>query len=736
MSTIFNGETTIANIPSSLNNVTKTYLNSMNFASKGYVTNTLIPITASISSLLAGDASNLQATTAEATRAQANESVIANNLNSCVSSVQTVASNSTAESAREMIRAESAEGTLTTNVRTNATNLGIETARAIAAETLISTNVATLSRSTVALDEVTRATAAELVLTNNLNAEIARAVQKENIVSVACNNQTISVVAYAEARSMAAESVLTANLTSLTAQVTGNTSAITNLQSNGGTATNSASIVVLNREFAVVNQQIANYGLDVSTQGPQSIAFGTGAGLNGSRMSNQQAMNTAIGYDCLSSLNPNSSNGFSSSYNTGLGALALGFTTTGNFNTAVGTHAGVANTTGSGLTVVGSFAMGSNTTGCDNTAIGKYSMQLNTSGQHNTSVGSATLQQNISGTENTAVGYQSLQNATASNNTGVGAWTLTSDSSGGDNTAIGFSSGTSNTTGNQNTSVGSSSLVGNQAGSCNVAVGFQALQNSQGNFNVAVGLSSQQHQRGFSNTSVGGNSLMNAGNSAFNTAFGWNSLNNTVSALNADGLYDNGSWNTACGGDSGGTNVSGNGNTYLGQGADCNGASYSNSTALGSNALVTGSDKIQLGNNSIGTLSCRVALTVTSDKRLKTNIVPLVAGLAFINALEPVMYTDDIEAIAALNPKAPRRPDQEAISALIVKSGFLAQDVEAVCNAQNYDFDGVYIPRSDHVADHYGLKYASFVVPLVKAVQELTAMLTSALLRIELLEKK
>jgi hypothetical protein len=51
-------------------------------------------------------------------------------------------------------------------------------------------------------------------------------------------------------------------------------------------------------------------------------------------------------------------------------------------------------------------------------------------------------------------------------------------------------------------------------------------------------------------------------------------------------------------------------------------------------------------------------------------------------------------------------------------SGFIAQEVEAASQALNYNFNGISKPEKSD--GHYGLDYASFVVPLVKAVQELS----------------
>ena len=50
-------------------------------------------------------------------------------------------------------------------------------------------------------------------------------------------------------------------------------------------------------------------------------------------------------------------------------------------------------------------------------------------------------------------------------------------------------------------------------------------------------------------------------------------------------------------------------------------------------------------------------------------------------------------------------------------SGFIAQEVETAAKKCGYDFSGVHIPQAPEKL--YSLTYAEFVVPLVKAVQEL-----------------
>ena len=109
-----------------------------------------------------------------------------------------------------------------------------------------------------------------------------------------------------------------------------------------------------------------------------------------------------------------------------------------------------------------------------------------------------------------------------------------------------------------------------------------------------------------------------------------------------------------------------------------------------------------------------------------------VPGLAFISQLRPVTYNLDVKRLNAdLNRNKPatlregEQPFEEtpeeragiASKEQILFTGFLAQEVETVARSIGYDFHGVDAPKNEN--DFYGLRYAEFVVPLVKAVQEL-----------------
>lgn len=139
-------------------------------------------------------------------------------------------------------------------------------------------------------------------------------------------------------------------------------------------------------------------------------------------------------------------------------------------------------------------------------------------------------------------------------------------------------------------------------------------------------------------------------------------------------------------------------------------SSGDNSVALG-NGATAGSNTIRLGNASITTIVGQVAYTFPSDGRFKYNITESVRGLDFINRLRPVQYKFDREGYSKFI-------GQEEISKNTnkIETGFIAQDVEKAAKEANYNFDGVQTPQGDK--DTYSLAYSTFVVPLVKAVQE------------------
>jgi hypothetical protein len=176
-------------------------------------------------------------------------------------------------------------------------------------------------------------------------------------------------------------------------------------------------------------------------------------------------------------------------------------------------------------------------------------------------------------------------------------------------------------------------------------------------------------------------------------------------------------------------NTTGDQRTGLGVSANSLGAAYNNSTGVGYNADCTASNQVRVGNAAVTSIGGFANWTNVSDSRFKTNVTENVPGLAFINQLRPVTYTIDVRAIDAFFESHYDERDASLQGSIekeqIPYSGFIAQEVEQAAQAIGYTFSGVDAPKN--ADDFYGLRYAEFVVPLVKAVQEQQAVIQQLL---------
>ncbi len=417
-------------------------------------------------------------------------------------------------------------------------------------------------------------------------------------------------------------------------------------------------------------------------------------------------------------------------------------------STFIGANAGNITTTGINNTAIGSQALTNNTTGDYNTATGLNALENNTTGNNNTATGALALVSNTIGSDNTATGVNALiSNTTGNNNTATGLSALYFNTIGNYNTATGVGALTFNTEGSSNTATGVNALYNNVTGYANTATGYQALFNST---------------TGFANTSVGNNALYSNTTGRWNTAMGSDALFSITSAetntaIGVEALFGNqiGNGNTAVGFQALNNVTSTYENTAIGLGAGsyatidpsqgtfvgafARSVDYlSNVTAIGYFAYATASNQVRIGNENVTSIGGYAGWTNLSDGRYKKNLKEDVPGLSFINKLRPVTYTLDVEGIeGAIKTSSPvntnknstalkqlnRQPKAEEVKARQEKAkirytGFVAQDVEKTAQELNYDFSGVDKPKNDK--DFYGLRYGEFVVPLVKAVQELS----------------
>ncbi len=307
------------------------------------------------------------------------------------------------------------------------------------------------------------------------------------------------------------------------------------------------------------------------------------------------------------------------------------------------------------------------------------------------------LHAGIGGIENTSLGTYAMQNTTGSDNVAVGHNSLKSNTTGASNVAVGHESLLSNTTGYYNTAVGKRALRYNTTGISNVSIGRLSLQNNQsGNDNVAVGyLSSWQSTTGIRNSTLGSNSMGSNTTGSNNTAVGYNSLS---------------------------SNTTGSNNTAVGYGAGTSTSGLSNTTAIGNGATTTASNSVRVGNTSVTSIGGQVSWSTLSDGRFKSDVKNDVSGLEFINALNPVSYRVDRGELDLFLGKAHEEEASKRKSNLSERRiGFVAQEVQEVIDQTGFVFDGVEKPQ--HEGDHYSIRYAEFVVPLTKAVQELNTLL-------------
>jgi|GEM_PF-4061744 len=251
--------------------------------------------------------------------------------------------------------------------------------------------------------------------------------------------------------------------------------------------------------------------------------------------------------------------------------------------------------------------------------------------------------------------------------------------------------------------------IHSQNGTSNFFAGYNSgsLNNS---FTQTIGIGTNvlnTLNSGFNIVAIGNGTAGNTGNLSSSVVIGSYALNqasgtiseNTIVGANAM-EYTTGTGNTAIGYQAGdnGTPMSHSYNTFVGAQTNAT-ASFSNSTALGRGATITASNQIVLGNASVSAVQTGAGTVITtSDRNLKTNIQDSDLGLDFILQLRPVVYE--------------MKTGHEGI----LYTGFIAQEVEDILERMNADFSGLKRPMSP--TDHYGLRYASFTVPLVNAVQE------------------
>jgi hypothetical protein len=277
-----------------------------------------------------------------------------------------------------------------------------------------------------------------------------------------------------------------------------------------------------------------------------------------------------------------------------------------------------------------------------------------------------------------------------------------------------------NTTGVNNTAIGMQALTKNISGSENVAVGLNALfENTTGYNNTASGFyAMSQNTSGTNNTAIGFYSL-------HYTTLGWQ--NTSVGSYSLD------------------VNITGSYNTAIGYNTGPNSENLFNTTCVGIDATATADNMVRIGNTFVTSIGGQVGWTTLSDGRFKEDVKEDVPGLAFITQLRPVSYKINRHAVNDFTGLNSRKQEQsientpsvydnmtEPLSA--TTTGFIAQEVESAAQSIGFEFSGIDTPKNEN--DIYGLRYAEFVVPLVKAVQEQQDIIEDQQKQIDVLQKR
>ena len=389
----------------------------------------------------------------------------------------------------------------------------------------------------------------------------------------------------------------------------------------------------------------------------------------------------------------------------------------------------------------------------ENTAVGSEALDSLTSGVNNTAVGRQSMTAATTSSNNVAVGHQAAVNmlAAADDNVVIGYQAAYSNINGDDSVIIG--SGAGKETGHFDKCVAIGKGAMQEAGSLmsfNVAIGWEALKNSEhttgseGKYNVAVGPAAlQTNTTGSASTAVGYGALTSQTTPGVNTGIGYAAGWDTTTATD----------NTYVGNQAGQTNATGDDNTFVGDfagyyvtaaqntalGSGANTASgapaaYTNTTCLGYAVNPTAANQVRLGNASVSSLHCQVALTVDSDERVKTDVKTSNVGLNFIKALRsvsfkklnPFNWPNQLKESRFLRDGSDKPSDPKPEDDPNVYTGFIAQEIKQALDDQGItEWDG----WSEGENGMQSLTMTAFVPALIKAVQELSA-------KVEALESK
>tara|TARA_R110002153_G_scaffold38297_10_gene111378 strand:- start:15622 stop:18561 length:2940 start_codon:yes stop_codon:yes gene_type:complete len=276
--------------------------------------------------------------------------------------------------------------------------------------------------------------------------------------------------------------------------------------------------------------------------------------------------------------------------------------------------------------------------------------------------------------------------------------------------------------------IGYNALGGLTTGEGNMGIGYSAgSQVADHHYNTFIGWQCGRQIADDGNTAYGYQALEGGTGSttaAYNTSIGKDTLT----------VITTGDGNVALGYEAGNTITTGSNNVYIGHLADASAVDVADEIVLkaGVDALAgAGTETIRIGVDSdyiTNDFGENNTWTHSSDRRIKKDIRDSELGLGFINDLRPVTYKKKAPS------EYPKEFDQYNADKTERKNpnkthyGFIAQEVKESMDTAGHPNFPVWKENKDGMQE---LGETELIVPLIKAVQELTAKIVELEAKLE-----
>jgi hypothetical protein len=343
-----------------------------------------------------------------------------------------------------------------------------------------------------------------------------------------------------------------------------------------------------------------------------------------------------------------------------------------------------------------------------------------TTGGNNTLVGFEAGADMTDDTNNVVMGYRAGNGLTDSGNVIIGADAARVGTTHSDNVIIG------------KTAAGNGALTAD----FNVIIGMQAGQEkTSGGSNVFLGYQSGEQctttaRSIFIGSTAGDdhdteNDNLGIGNGALGGAIAGGEFNICVGRNTGDAITS-GDHNTIMGYTAGSGLTTGSENVILGSSNSMADVTHSNAIIIGAGISGNG-DRFSFGKASNvvqNTFTSDANWSRTSDERLKTNITSIdYNALNFINELRPVTFNWKASQDVPTDMEQ-HHPNKNLMDTDTVVDFLIAQEVKAAMDKHSINNFSGWKEDNDKGKTQL-LSKESFVVPLIKAVQELSAQVTT-----------